>query len=125
MIQGKNSMFNHSDIMGLALDATWKRNQTINENIANVDTPGYKRKAVSFESYLEKALKTNDSKDIAKLKHVQPKVVTENHNLSYRKDGNNVDIDSEMVYLAENQVRYNTMISQVNYNFDRLKAVIK
>lgn len=125
MIQGKGSMFNQADIMGLALDATWKRNQTINENIANVDTPGYKRKDISFESYLEKAMKTTDSNDINQLNRVQPREYTENSHLSYRKDGNNVDVDTEMVYLAENQVRYNTMISQVNYSFDRLKAVIK
>lgn len=125
MIQGKNSMFNHTDLMGLALDATWKRNQVINENIANIDTPGYKRKDVSFESYLEKALNSNDPKAVEKLNRVQPSVYTENQHLNYRKDGNNVDVDTEMVYLAENQVRYNTMISQVNYNFNRLKAVIK
>ena len=125
MIQGKGSMFNQADIMGLALDATWKRNQVINENIANVDTPGYKRKDVSFESYLEKAMKTTDAENISQLNRIQPRVYTDNSHLSYRKDGNNVDVDTEMVNLAENQLRYNTMISQVNYNFERLKAVIK
>jgi flagellar basal-body rod protein FlgB len=125
MIQGNNSMFANTDLIGMALDATWKRNQVINENIANVDTPGYKRKDVSFESYLEKALETNDSDEISSLKRVSPRVYTENEQLSYRKDGNNVDIDTEMVLLAENQLRYNTMVSQVNYNFERLKAVIK
>ena len=125
MIQDKGSMFNNVDIMGLALDATWKRNQTINENIANVDTPGYKRKDISFENYLEKAMKTTDSNTLSKLNRVQPRMYTDNSHLSYRKDGNNVDVDTEMVSLAENQVRYNTMISQLNYNFERLKAVIK
>ncbi len=124
MISNKN-MFNHTDMLGLALDATWKRNQTISENIANVDTPGYKRKDVSFESYFQKALKANDREDISELKHLEPKVFTDNSGLSYRKDGNNVDVDTEMVYLAENQLRYNTLVSQVNYNFNRLKAVIK
>ena len=125
MIQGKGSMFNHADVMGLALDATWKRNQTINENIANVDTPGYKRKDISFESYLENAMNTKDSNGTTQLNRVQPRVYTDNGSLSYRQDGNNVDIDTEMVELAENQVRYNTMITQLNYNFERLKAVIK
>ena len=125
MIQGKPSIYNHTDLMGLALDATWKRNQVINENIANVDTPGYKRKEVSFETYLEKAMKTTDSKDVSELSRVQSRIYTENHRLSYRKDGNNVDIDTEMVYLAENQVKYNTLISQVNYDFTRLKSVMR
>jgi len=125
MIQGKPSIYNHTYLMGLALDATWKRNQVINENIANVDTPGYKRKEVSFETYLEKAMKTTDSKDVSELSRVQSRIYTENHRLSYRKDGNNVDIDTEMVYLAENQVKYNTLISQVNYDFTRLKSVMR
>ncbi len=125
MIQNSRSMFGQSDLIGLALDATWKRNKVITENIANVDTPGYKRQEVSFESYLEKALKTNDPSDIMKLNRVEPRVYTENSGLSYRKDGNNVDVDTEMVYLAENQLRYNTLISQLNYDFKRLKSVIK
>jgi flagellar basal-body rod protein FlgB len=125
MINGKPSMYGHTDLLGLALDATWKRNQVINENIANVDTPGYKRKEVSFEAYLEKALNSNTYDEAEQLKRVQPRVFTENQRLSYRKDGGNVDIDTEMVYLAENQVRYNTLISQVNYNFTRLKSVLR
>lgn len=125
MIQGKPSMHGHTDLLALALDATWKRNQVINENIANVDTPGYKRKEVSFEQYLEKAMKTNNSDEATQLNHVQPRIYTENKQLSYRKDGGNVDIDTEMVYLAENQVRYNTLISQVNYDFTRLKSVLR
>lgn len=125
MIQSKISMYGNTDIMKLALDATWKRNEVINENIANVDTPGYKRQEVSFEEYLEKAIEVNGKKDLDQIKHIQPSVYTENHNLSYRKDGNNVDIDTEMVYLAENQLRYNTLISQVNYNFERLKSVMR
>lgn len=125
VIQGKNSMYGHTDLLGLALDATWKRNQVISENIANVDTPGYKRKEVSFEQYLEKALKTNSEDESSGLTRVQSKIYTPNQQLSYRKDGNNVDIDTEMVYLAENQVRYNTLLSQVNYDFSRLKSVIK
>lgn len=125
MIHNNRSMFNHTDMLGLALDATWKRNKAISENIANVDTPGYKRQDVSFESYFERALKSNDPETIEKLRRVEPKVYTDNASLSYRKDGNNVDVDTEMVNLAENQLRYNTLISQVNYNFERLKAVIK
>jgi flagellar basal-body rod protein FlgB len=118
-------MFGSTDMLSMALDATWKRNKVISENIANVDTPGYKRKEVSFESYMERALKSNSPQEIEKLRRTEPKVYTENQQLNYRIDGNNVDVDTEMVYLAENQLRYNTLVSQVNYNFERLKAVIK
>lgn len=108
----------------MALDATWQRNKAISENIANIDTPGYKRQDVSFEEQMSKALKKNRT-DVTELERVQPRQYTVNSGLSYRLDGNNVDIDTEMVSLAENQLRYNTLTSQVNYNFERLKNVLR
>ncbi len=44
-----DKLFNGKKIIHKALDASWKRNEVIAQNIANVDTPGYKRKSVSFE----------------------------------------------------------------------------
>lgn len=118
-------MFGTTDVLKMAMDASWKRNNVINENIANVDTPGYKRQEVAFEEYMRKALDNDGKITKGEARRVQPRVYTQNQHLSYRSDGNNVDVDTEMVYLAENQLKYNTLTSQVNYNFQRLKAVIK
>ncbi len=125
MINNGISMFGTTDILKRAMDASWKRNSVINENIANVDTPGYKRQEVAFEEYMRKALDNDGMITKGEARRVQPRVYTQNQQLSYRSDGNNVDIDTEMVYLAENQLKYDTLASQVNYNFQRLKAVIK
>lgn len=124
MLIGKERMYNTTDILGTALDGLWKRNEAISQNIANVDTPGYKRKDVVFEQYLQEALMTNNKVTKEELDRIKPKTVIDRSSLSYRLDGNNVDIDTEMSYLSENQLKYNTLISQVNYNFSRFKTVL-
>lgn len=119
-----------------ALDAAWTRNEVIAQNIANVDTPGYKAKTVRFEEYLEDALDKDgfkgnmtDSRHIkiggGNLDKASIKVTTENNNLSTRLDGNNVDIESEMASLAKNDIRYSTITQSVNSGFARLKSVIR
>ena len=103
-----------------ALDAAWTRNEVIAQNIANVDTPNYKKKTVRFEEYLEGALdkgsfkgNTTDSRHIeiggGNIENKNSKVTTEYKNLSTRIDGNNVDIESEMASLAKNDIRYNAI----------------
>lgn len=126
MIYGTHSMFGNTDIIAMSMNAAWQRNKVINANIANVDTPGYKRKDIAFEQYLEKALVSQKSyAEIEQSSQLRPKVYIDNRNLSYRKDRNNVDADTEMAYLANNQLRYNAMVHQINYNFNRLKTVLK
>lgn len=120
----KNNMFNTTDILGKAIQGTWARNEAIASNIANVDTPGYKRKDVVFESYLNQAMQGMGKITSEELNRIQPKTITDYRSMSYRLDGNNVDVDAEMGYLAENQLRYNALISQVNYNFSRIKSVL-
>lgn len=122
MFTGK--MFNTTDVLGKALEGTWARNNAISTNIANVDTPGYKRKDVMFEGYLQRALMSENKLSTNELEKITPKTVFGQSNTSYRIDGNNVDIDAEMGYLAENQLKYTALISQVNYGFSRLKKVL-
>lgn len=119
-----NRMYGTTDVLAKALQGTWARNNTIANNIANTDTPGYKRQDVAFESYLQRALSKDTHPTTEDLSRISPKQVTDYSSKSYRLDGNNVDIDTEMGYLAENQLKYNALISQVNYNFDRIKSVL-
>ena len=119
-----SNLYGTTDILAKALEGTWARNQAIVGNIANADTPGYKRQDVAFESYLAQAIEQTKRGSEVNLEQVKPKVYTDNASMSYRLDGNNVDVDTEMGYLAENQLRYNALISQVNYNFSRIKSVL-
>lgn len=118
------NMLGNTDLLTKALDASWLKGEMISNNIANADTPNYKRKDVAFEAYLQQALDSNGKIDEDKLSNIKTTVYQDNSNLSYRLDGNNVDIDTEMGYLAQNQIQYSTLISQVNYNFSRLRMVL-
>lgn len=124
---GSNA-FNYINVLNKAAQASWKRNEVISDNIANVDTPGYKRKDVQFESYLQSALMGDDSLDSrvaeANLDTLNPTVYTDNASLSYRLDGNNVDIDTESASLAENQIRYDALLESMTQEFSRIKTVL-
>ena len=54
-----SGVYNYINILGKAADGAWARNEAIANNIANVDTPGYKRQDVSFETELQHALKAS------------------------------------------------------------------
>jgi flagellar basal-body rod protein FlgB len=124
---GSNA-FNYINVLNKAAQASWKRNEVISNNIANVDTPGYKRKDVQFESYLQSALLGDGSLDSrvdhANLASLDPTVYTDSASLSYRLDGNNVDIDTESANLAENQIRYDALLESMTQEFNRIKAVL-
>ena len=125
------NVFDYIDVMGKTADASWKRNEIIANNIANVDTPQYKRQDINFEEQLRQALGNNkyESVDekVAALKSsdLEAKVYTDAANYSYRLDGNNVDIDTENVELASNQIKYDGLITSINQEFANLKMVMK
>ncbi len=129
MIQ--TNVFDYVRILDKAADASWLRNEAISNNIANADTPGYKRQDVAFESVLKKALGNNryvstDAKVArAKTKNLSPRTYTDYDNFSYRLDKNNVDIENENVMLAENQLKYQGLLSSINEEFQNLQIAMK
>jgi len=127
-----SSAFDYINVLDKAADASWKRNEAIANNIANATTPGYKRQDVAFESELRKALGSASSSEnmdsrVKKinLSRLHGEVYTDNADLSYRLDGNNVDIENENVMLAENQLKYQGLITSINQEFANLKMVMK
>ena len=119
-----NNLFSNTKVLEKALDASILRNEVIANNIANVDTPDFKRKAVKFEEMLRNAVNTSGGEN-GNVDGVEPEVYTDLANLSYRSDGNNVDIDTEMADMAKNTMKYNVLISQMNSKFRDLKTVMK
>lgn len=109
-----------------ALDASTLRAKAISENLANVQTPGYKRKEVDFEEQLQKALKAKLAAaqdqsghlpagkgiDLAKIRPV----VYEPEDQSLPGEVNNVDVDMEGAKLAENQIYYSFLIKWVGFD---------
>ena len=129
MIQ--TNAFDYINVLNRAADAAWQRNEAISNNIANVDTPGYKIQDVAFESVLQQALGNNryqsmdDKVANVNLSRLRGRAYVDYANYSYRLDGNNVDIENENVMLAENQLKYQGLISSINQEFTNLQTVMK
>lgn len=122
--------FDYVNVLDKAADASWKRETVLANNIANVNTPGYKRKDLDFEGVLKQELgrckhTLLDTKiDNLHMDHLNPSVYTDLSNYSYRLDGNNVDIDVEEVEYASEQIRYQGITAGINNEFNRMKTVI-
>ena len=125
------SAFDYINVLDKAADAAWLRDQCIANNIANVDTPGYKRQDVDFESVLEKELgyRRYESMDEKvgnlKLRRLNVGAYTDAASFSYRTDRNNVDIENENVLLAHNQLKYQGLMRALNTEFTNLTKVMK
>ncbi|HCL03340.1 MAG TPA: flagellar basal body rod protein FlgB [Lachnoclostridium phytofermentans] len=124
---GSNA-FGYVNVLNKAADASVIRQELLANNLANNDTPDYKRKDLNFESYLKKELKGEEDLDKrvanANLSKLNGSIYTDRANLSYRYDGNNVDVDVEEGYIAENQIRYYTLLQTMTEEFQRLRMVL-
>ncbi|MDQ0193498.1 flagellar basal body rod protein FlgB [Paenibacillus wynnii] len=118
------------------MEAANKRQSVLSNNVANVDTPNFKRSDVSFESFLQqqdKGLKPQLSAKVSDSRHfafgnqlvVPASVVTTDEVSSMNNNDNNVDIDREMALSAENQLRYNSYIQQINSQISMMRTVVE
>ena len=126
-----SNVFDYINVLGSTADAAATRHDIISNNIANVNTPGYKRKDIRFETELKHAFAHSDKDSVdARVKNLDlesltPETYTDYAELSYRYDGNNVDIDTENAILAKNEIKYNGIIDSINKDFSNLKLVMK
>ncbi len=139
-------MFLNSNIMKTnyllkrSMDASVLRHKIISDNIANVDTPGFKRSRVTFEAQLGRALKSEEYAKISPQayltdkKHfqffkpmdyrkVQPKVNVD-YDTNYRNDKNNVDIEKEISDAVVNTLRFRLLASSMKNNYRMLNSVL-
>lgn len=126
-----SNAFSYINVLDRAADASWTRETVIGNNIANVDTPGYKRQDVVFEDVLKRELKSSKYDTLQKavdnvsLNKLEGRTYTDYAFYSYRLDGNNVDIDTENVELASEQLRYQTLTSAVSNEFTRMNTAMQ
>jgi flagellar basal-body rod protein FlgB len=121
-----------------ALDSSSLRQKVIANNVANVNTPGFKRSDVTFEGKLQAALGdennlqltntdpkhfSTSTAGVSSMQDVNPEVATDN-STSTRQDENNVDIDTEMANLAENAITYQTFTKLLGAKFRSLSSAI-
>lgn len=101
---------------------SWLQQQITNQNIANMETPGYKSKDLSFAAVLEQ-YENGEKKvnpDISKI-NVQ---ITTSDEVSTRPDGNNVDAEAEYLALFKSYAQYSMLLDKVKGEFDKYNTVL-
>jgi flagellar basal-body rod protein FlgB len=136
-----NSNFGKSvEILQRAMDVSVLRRQVIANNIANADTPHFKRSTVNFESSLKRALDAdkekppldafeNDPRDMSffnppRWQDVAPRRVLDYLSQS-KSNGNNVDLEQEMMDAQQNQMQYTIMAQAVADEFNQINIVLR
>lgn len=124
-------------VLEKGLDALSARQTAVANNIANVETPNYKAVDVRFESILQKTLSTDQSLELARtnplhltstglasnqLDALEP-VAFKRSETSMRKDGNNVDVEREMIILADTSLRYQAIAMLANKKLAMMRMV--
>ncbi len=117
-----------------AMDGLSYRKNVISQNVANVDTPGYHALELNFESELQRSMSSSPKLSIS--------LTNSNHQLSKddasgayqaklrsggaeRADGNNVDIDTELVQMTETGIRYSALTTAVSKKLSLLKEIAR
>ena len=107
------------DIANKSMDALWQRANVISNNISNADTPGYKEKNVTFEDALANAINSG-SISANTLDLIEPQVFE----VQGAEDpmGNSVNMETQMVQLAKNQLQYSYMEKAENDSLSMLRS---
>ncbi len=100
-----------------AMQGSTMRQEALSENLANVNTPGYRRKDVDFHSALQAAMPAG--RDAVESVPVTAQV---DNASPMRADGNSVDVDAESANLAENALEYQALSSILNARGDILRT---
>jgi flagellar basal-body rod protein FlgB len=121
---------NTYSLLKKSMDASALRGKVIANNIANINTKGYKKLYVTFEETLNDSMGENTMKT-SNNKHMQTGSgngdisVQRDNSTSMRQDGNNVDIDLEMTNQAANTLMYNALVKQVNSKISLTDYIIR
>lgn len=124
------------DLLEKGLQAASIRQAVIANNIANANTPGFKRSTVVFEEELKRATEAEERNRSLGAQapgsgglpapmsaRVAPRIIIDG-STSVRNDGNNVDIEIENALMAENQIWYSALTRQISEHFARLRMAI-
>jgi len=105
------------------LDAVALRQEAIASNIANVETPGYKRLdlASSFQTALESACASRDGQQIASL---EPALAPDPNAVPLGRDGNTVNLEQEMAQMTQNTLVHSLETQLVSNTLMRLRMAI-
>lgn len=106
-----------------ALEGTTQQLQVIASNIANLETPGYRARSVSFAERLQQALQAPEARRAQAITSVQPEVLIDYHSPA-RADGNNVHIEHELVTLNKVTLHHRVLTRLLAKKFNMLEKAI-
>lgn len=127
------------DILKRSMDVSVLRRNVMANNIANAETPNFKRTVVNFESALKRALESEKAPPPAQLvsdprhisfhqpqdyRDVRPRRVLD-YLTTARNNGNNVDLEEEMMLATQNQLLYQTLATVVSAEYARVGLVLR
>jgi flagellar basal-body rod protein FlgB len=105
-------------VLDRAMSGAALRQSVLADNLANANTPGFKRSDVDFQGALAQALGNGSSVADVSFSPVQDTTTTA------RADGNNVDVDAEMANLSQNSVGYQALVAIDHTRLAELQNVI-
>lgn len=114
----------HAANMAAAMTRTTQRHTLLGDNLANVNTPGYKRRDVDFGVELQRAQQAREQRR----SHLSGEPILSDEridNSDVRVDGSSVDLEKEVVALAETELRYQALTDMTGRYFSGLKNVIR
>lgn len=135
-----NSFGRTMDILHRTMDVNLMRQDVIANNIANADTPDFKRGAVNFEAELSDALRSQREQPRFTAARTHEKHIAFHKPIDYRSveprrftdyattadnNGNNVNLEQETMNLVNNQLLYQLMTNSVNQQFSRVNMVLR
>ncbi len=135
----KGSFGKNIDILKKCMDVAVLRRNVIANNIANSETPNFKRTVVNFEAELKRALDSekvrppvqfvSDRRHIPFFRPIDYRTVRPKRVLDYlttaKNNGNNVDMEEEMMLAMQNQLLYQTFVTVITSEFGRVHMVLR
>lgn len=138
---GMNSFSNSVDLLHRAMDVTSLRYQVTANNIANSETPNFKKQQVNFESELKRAFESRDNAhegfrmQTSDSRHIQSEMPRDWHNVEPRRvsdwtttakaNGNNVDAEQEAMNIVQIQMQYRLLTQLTNFQFTQVNTAMK
>ena len=128
------------DLLHRAMDAGTVRRNVIAHNIANADTPGFKRSTVNFESELKRTLESEKTRPVLELTMTDPRHIPGwkerdyrdvqirrvlDYTTTYTNNGSNVDPEQEFMYATENQMSYTLFAQAAAFEFSQVNQVLR
>lgn len=110
------------NVLEKSMDLNWLRQQLIADNIANVDTPQYKRQDIDFQKSLKKALSNTGGTDLQG--NGEQPVFVDSGNTSGAENGNNVDMESELAQQSMNLLQYDVLARLESDQLGMLRTAI-